>query len=154
MELISSAEEANVHLDMARSYWLIKSEPFVYSWEKFVQEGRSTWDGVRNYAARNNLRAMKTGDYALFYHSNEGKEVVGIAEVAKEHYPDPTAKEGDWSVVDFVPVKPLTLSVTLKQVKGEPSLTEMALVKSSRLSVQPVLVEEFKKILSLGKTKL
>lgn len=139
---------------MARNYWLIKSEPSVYSWQKFVEEGRSMWDGVRNYAARNHLRAMKVGDYALFYHSNEGKEVVGVAEVAREFYPDPTAESGDWSVVDFVPVQELTAPVSLQAVKAEPSLAEMILVRSSRLSVQPVLREEFQKVLSMGKTRL
>lgn len=139
---------------MTRSYWLIKTEPYAFSWEKFVADGKATWDGVRNYTARNNLRAMKKGDYALFYHSNEGKEVVGVAEVAREFYPDVTAKFGDWSVVDFVPVKALTVPVTLSQVKAEPSLADMALVKRARLSVQPVLSSEFKKILSMGKTKL
>ncbi len=138
---------------MARNYWLVKTEPDVFSWQKFVKDGKATWDGVRNYTARNNLRAMKKGDLALFYHSNIGKEVVGIAEVTREFYPDATAHGADWSVVDFAPVKPFNQPVTLKQVKEEPSLVEMALVKRSRLSVQPVLPSEFKKILSMGKTK-
>jgi predicted RNA-binding protein with PUA-like domain len=139
---------------MARAYWLVKTEPDVFSWEKFVKDGKATWDGVRNYTARNNLRAMKVGDLALFYHSNIGKEVVGVAKVAKEHYPDPTANGADWSVVDFVPVVPLAVSVTLAAVKAEPSLKAMVLVTRSRLSVQPVLKTEFEKILKLGKTKL
>jgi len=139
---------------MSRSYWLIKTEPYTFSWDKFVADGKATWDGVRNYTARNHLRAMKKGDYALFYHSNEGKEVVGVAEVSREFYPDATAKFGDWSVVDFIPVKALAVPVTLSQVKAEPSLVDMALVKRARLSVQPVLSTEFKKILSMGKTKL
>jgi predicted RNA-binding protein with PUA-like domain len=139
---------------MAKSYWLVKSEPYVYSWQTFVEKGRGTWDGVRNFTARNNLRAMKLGDYALFYHSNEGKEVVGIAEVVREFYPDPTAKVGDWSVVDFKPVGPLKETVTLKAVKAEPRLQTMALVRRPRLSVQPVTAEEFAIILAMGKTKL
>lgn len=139
---------------MAKNYWLVKTEPYVFSWDKFVQDGRGMWDGVRNYTARNNLRAMKVGELALFYHSNEGKEVVGVARVIREHYPDPTAKVGDFSAVDFEPVVPLTLPVTLAAVKAEPSLSDMALVKRARLSVQPVLPAEFKKILSMGKTKL
>lgn len=139
---------------MARNYWLVKTEPDVFSWDKFVTDGKATWDGVRNFTARNNLRAMKKGDYALFYHSNIGKEVVGLAEVSREFYPDVTAKGADWSVVDFVPLKPFVVPVTLKQVKEEPSLAAMALVKRARLSVQPVLPTEFKKVLSMGKTKL
>jgi predicted RNA-binding protein with PUA-like domain len=139
---------------MAKSYWLVKTEPYVFSWDKFVADGKAVWDGVRNFTARNNLRAMKVGDVALFYHSNEGKEVVGLARVEREAYPDPTAKGADWSAVDFVPIKPLGVPVTLKAVKEEPSLAEMALVRRSRLSVQPVLPEEFAKILAMGKTKL
>lgn len=139
---------------MARNYWLVKSEPYVFSWQKFVEDGRAVWDGVRNMRARNNLRAMKKGDYAFFYHSNEGKEVVGVAKVVREHYPDPTAKVGDFSAVDFEPVAPLEVPVTLKAVKADPSLAEMALVRLSRLSVQPVTRVEFEKILKMGKTKL
>lgn len=139
---------------MAKSYWLVKSEPFVYSWQTFCEKGEGTWDGVRNFTARNNLRAMKLGDYALFYHSNEGKEVVGVAEVTREFYPDPTAKGGDWSVVDFKPVCPLKEPVTLKAVKSEPKLKDMALARRPRLSVQPVTPDEFKLVLAMGKTKL
>lgn len=140
--------------NMSRQYWLIKSEPYKYSWDHLVREKVGMWDGVRNYGARNNLRAMKKGDLALFYHSNEGKEVVGVAEVVKEHYPDPTATSGDWSVVDFRPVKKLTEPVTLAAAKQEPKLAEMALVTRARLSVQPVSGPEFRKILAMGKTKL
>lgn len=154
MGLISGRAGATVRPDMARRYWLIKSEPYKYSWDHLVREKVGMWDGVRNYGARNNLRAMKKGDLALFYHSNEGKEVVGVAEVVNEHYPDPTAASGDWSVVDFRPVKKLTEPVTLAAVKQEPKLAEMALVKRARLSVQPVSAPEFRKILSMGKTKL
>lgn len=136
-----------------RQYWLVKSEPFVYSWQKFVEEGRSVWDGVRNYTARNNLRAMKKGDLAFFYHSNEGKEIVGVARVDKEHYPDPTANGADWSVVEFVPVRPLKHPFSLAQARTEPALADMVLIKRSRLSVQPVTPAEFEKVLELSGTK-
>lgn len=139
---------------MARRYWLMKSEPSAYSWDQLVREGRGTWDGVRNFSARNNLRAMKKGDLALFYHSNEGKEVVGVAEIVREHYPDPTANGGDWSVVDVVPKAPLKRPVTLKEIKESPDFSDMALVTRARLSVQPVSAEHFQRVLALGKTKL
>ncbi len=139
---------------MARQYWLMKSEPFTYPWEKLVRDGRGTWDGVRNFTARNNLRAMKKGDLALFYHSNEGKEVVGVMEVVREHYQDPTAHGADWSVVDVVPVKALARPVTLKEIKPDPDFADMPLVTRARLSVQPCSAEHFRKVLSLGKTKL
>lgn len=111
------------------------------------------WDGVRNFRARNNLRAMKVGDRALFYHSNVGKEVVGIAEVVREHYPDPTAKGGDWSVVDFVPVEPLARPVTLKEIKADPEFADMPLVRLPRLSVQPCTAEHFRRIVSRSKSR-
>ncbi len=136
----------------ARSFWLVKSEPFKYSWDDFQQDGRTYWDGVRNYTARNNLRAMKKGDWVLYYHSNEGKEVVGIAEVAKEAYPDPTTDDDRWVVVDVVPVAPLKRSVSLAEIKADPTLQEMALVRQARLSVMPVSAAEFKRVLALGKT--
>ena len=136
---------------MARSYWLVKSEPFKYSWETFVEDGSTYWDGVRNYTARNNLRAMKKGDAVLYYHSNEGKEVVGIAKVTKEAYQDPTT-DGDWSVVDLAPVKPMKEAVTLADIKADRSLAEVALVKQSRLSVMPIEKKHFDRILKLGKT--
>ncbi len=136
---------------MARSYWLVKSEPFKYSWDTFVKDESTYWDGVRNYAARNNLRAMKKGDAVLYYHSNEGKEVVGIAKVTKEAYQDPTT-DGDWSVVDLVPVKPMKEPVSLATIKGDRSLAEVALVKQSRLSVMPIEKKHFDRILKLGKT--
>ena len=132
------------------NYWLIKSEPETFSWDKFVSMGGDMWDGVRNYAARNFLKDMKKGDLALFYHSVKEKSVVGIARVAKEHYPDPTAPAGDkdtWVVVDFVPVNKLKKPVSLDQVKKDERLSQMALVKFSRLSVQPVKKEEFDIIL-------
>jgi len=132
------------------NYWLVKSEPEKYSWEKFNQDGRAMWDGVRNFAARNNLRAMKEGDLVLYYHSNEGKDVVGIAKVVKESYPDPTTEDPNWVVVDIVPVEPLKKSVTLAQIKAEPSLKDIQLVKLGRLSVSAVKKEEFDKILEMG----
>jgi predicted RNA-binding protein with PUA-like domain len=132
------------------NYWLIKSEPFKYSFEQLLKDKKATWDGVRNYAARLNLMAMKKGDLLLFYHSNEGKAVVGIAKVVKEHYPDPTATEGNWVVVDVAPVKALKNQVTLEVVKKDNRLTQMALVKLQRLSVQPVKAEEFDIIMALA----
>jgi len=136
------------------NYWLIKSEPSVYSFEDLQREGNSMWEGVRNYAARNNLRAMKKGDLALFYHSREGLEVVGICKVAREYYPDPTAEEGDWSVVDFAPVKPFERAVSLKEIKTVPELQNIALIRIGRLSVMPLEKSEFNKILKMGETKL
>ncbi|NQY90735.1 MAG: EVE domain-containing protein [Deltaproteobacteria bacterium] len=132
-------------------YWLAKSEPKKYSWDDFVSEGRDYWDGVRNYQARNNLSAMKIGDRVLFYHSVTGKEVVGIAEVVREAYQDPTTDDERWVAVDMVPVKKLTRPVTLAEIKAEPALAEVALVKQSRLSVVPLLASEYRKILSLVK---
>lgn len=132
------------------NYWLVKSEPFKFSWDFFVNKGGDMWDGVRNYAARLNLVAMKEGDLVLFYHSNEGLEVVGIAKVAKEHYPDPTADDPRWVVVDLVPVEKLPKPVSLKTIKTDPILQNMAMVKLSRLSVVPVKVEEFDRIMELA----
>ena len=139
---------------MPPSYWLVKSEPFKYSWDEFVQDGSTYWDGVRNYEARNNLAAMKRGDLALYYHSNEGKEVVGVARVVKESYPDPTTDDDRWVVVDFAPVVELEESVSLGTMKADPKLQEMQLLRRSRLSVVPVERPEFTRILKLGKTKL
>ncbi|MCP9753595.1 EVE domain-containing protein [Lacihabitans sp. CCS-44] len=132
------------------NYWLVKSEPFKFSWDFFVSKGGDMWDGVRNYAARLNLVAMKEGDLVLFYHSNEGLEVVGIAKVAKEHYPDPTADDPRWVVVDLEPVEKLPKPVSLKTIKTDPILQNMAMVKLSRLSVVPVKVEEFDRIIELA----
>ncbi len=132
------------------NYWLVKSEPFKFSWDFFVSKGGDMWDGVRNYAARLNLVAMKEGDLVLFYHSNEGLEVVGIAKVAKEHYPDPTADDPRWVVVDLVPVEKLPKPVSLKTIKTDSILQNMAMVKLSRLSVVPVKVEEFDRIMELA----
>ncbi len=133
------------------NYWLVKSEPFKYSWDQFVADGRTTWDGVRNYAARNNLRAMEKGDQVFFYHSNEGLEIVGIAKVVKPHYPDPTAGGDTWSVVDLAPVRKLKRPVTLAQIKTTPALAGMDLLRLSRLSVAAVKPEEFELILEMSK---
>lgn len=132
------------------NYWLVKSEPDKYSWEQFEKDKKTMWDGVRNFAARNNLRAMKKGDLVFWYHSNEGKEIVGIAKVEKEHYADPTAKEGDWSVVDLKPFKKLKKFVSLEQIKADKKLQNMDLVRLSRLSVGKVTQAEFDHILSLA----
>ncbi len=135
---------------MIMNYWLVKSEPSVYSWEQFVKDGKTTWDGVRNFTARNNLKSMKKGDRVFYYHSNEGLAIVGIAEVVKEAYPDPTAKEGSWLVVDLKPVKALKRPVSLAEMKAEPSLKNMDLVRLSRLSVGTVSEKEFQKVLSMA----
>jgi predicted RNA-binding protein with PUA-like domain len=137
-----------------RSYWLVKSEPFKYAWDQLVKDGWTYWDGVRNYTARNNLQAMEKGDLVLYYHSNEGKEVVGIARVRKESYPDPTIDDERWVVVDLEPVKPLKEPVSLATVKADPKLAEIPLVKQSRLSVMPIDKPSFDRILSLGKTRV
>jgi predicted RNA-binding protein with PUA-like domain len=132
------------------NYWLLKTEPFKYSWNTFVREKRGVWDGVRNYQARNNLMAMREGDLALFYHSNEGKEVVGIAKVVREHYPDPTTDDPRWVVVELEPVQPLPKPVTLEQLKADERFQHMALLRHSRLSVSPVRPEEFDLIVGLA----
>ena len=132
------------------AYWLIKSEPFKYSWDQFKKDKSTSWDGVRNYAARNNLRSMKKGDLAFFYHSNEGLCIVGIAKVVKEHYQDPTTKEEAWLSVDFAPFKALKKPVTLAQIKADEKLQDMQLIKLSRLSVSAVKAEEFDYICLLG----
>lgn len=139
---------------MARRYWLVKSEPFKYSWDELVKDGRTYWDGVRNAAARNNLAAMKVGDLALYYHSNEGKEVVGVARVVKEAYPDPTASDPRWVVVDLVPEVEVERPVSLAEIKGDPKLADIPLVRQSRLSVMPLPRAAFERILRLGKTRL
>lgn len=132
------------------NHWLVKSEPFKYSWEKFNQDGRTFWDGVRNYQARNNLKLMKEGDLVLFYHSNEGKNVVGIAKVVKEFYQDPTTEDANWVVVDLAPLEALKTPVTLEQIKAEESLKDISLVRQGRLSVMQLKAEEFDKILEMG----
>ncbi len=132
------------------SFWLVKSEPVKYSWEKFNQDGRTFWDGVRNYQARNNLRDMREGDLVLFYHSNDGKEVVGIAKVVKESYQDPTTDDKNWVVVDLCPVETLKKPVTLETIKADAQLANISLVRQGRLSVMPLKQEEFDRILELG----
>jgi predicted RNA-binding protein with PUA-like domain len=136
------------------NYWLVKSEPEAYSWSQLLKDGKTAWTGVRNFAARNNLRSMKKGDHVFFYHSGEEKSVVGIARVAKEFYPDPTADEGDWSAVDLVPEKDLSKPVTLAQIKADKILQEMKLVKQSRLSVSPMAEAQFKRLLELAEIKI
>ncbi len=135
------------------AHWLVKSEPFKYSWDQFEKDGKTTWDGVRNYAARLHLRAMKKGDQVFFYHSNEGLEIVGIATVHKEAYQDPTTDNDAWVAVDLKPLKKLKKPVTLEQVKADKRLKEMALLRISRLSVQPVTEEEWKVVMELSGTK-
>ena len=132
------------------AYWLLKSQPFKYSWEQLEKDKKTFWDGVRNYAARNNLRAMKKGDLAFFYHSNEGLEIVGIVKIIKEAYQDPTTKEEAWVAVDVAPFKKLKKPVTLAQIKSDKRLQNIALVKLSRLSVQPVTSEEWDFIIELA----
>ena len=136
------------------NYWLVKSEPEAYSWSALLKDGKTAWTGVRNYTARNNLRAMKRGDLVFFYHSGEEKSVVGLARVVKEFYSDPTADEGDWSAVDLVPEKNLSNPLTLAQIKADKILKEMKLVKQSRLSVSPMTEAEFKRLLTLAETKI
>lgn len=131
------------------NYFLVKSEPDVYSWQQFEKDGRTMWEGVRNYAARLHLRAMKSGDLVLFYHSGEGKCVVGISKVVKEAYPDPTTKE-DWSVVDLVPQSLFKHPVTLSAIKSENKLKNIYLVRQARLSVMPLKKEEFDVIVKMG----
>jgi predicted RNA-binding protein with PUA-like domain len=131
------------------NYWLLKTEPETFSWDDLVKQGISMWDGVRNYQARNNLRAMKTGDIAFIYHSVKNPGIIGIAEIVKEYYPDPTAKEGDWSVVDVKPVRKLLRFISLGEVKQNKELQNMVLVKNSRLSVQPITLKEYNIIMNL-----
>ena len=132
------------------NYWLVKSEPFKYSWEKFNNDGHTFWDGVRNFQARNNLRAMEKGDLVFFYHSNEGKAVVGIAKVLKEAYQDPTTDDKNWVVVDLAPVETLKRPVTLEEIKADERLKDIGLVKQGRLSVMSLKAEEFDRILELA----
>jgi predicted RNA-binding protein with PUA-like domain len=132
------------------NYWLVKSEPFKYSWTKFNEDKRTFWDGVRNYQARNNLKGMKEGDLVLFYHSNEGMCVAGIAKVVREFYQDPTTDDTNWVVVDLAPVETLKNPVTLSQIKGDEYLKDISLVRQGRLSVMPLKAAEFDRILELG----
>ncbi|ANC92211.1 EVE domain-containing protein [Azospirillum humicireducens] len=132
------------------AYWLVKSEPFKYSWDRMVADGRTHWDGVRNYQASNNLKAMEVGDRAFFYHSNEGLEIVGIVEIVRTYYPDPSDESGRFGMVDVAPVMPVKTPVTLKQIKADPLLQSMALVRQSRLSVCPVSEEEWARVCDLA----
>jgi len=136
---------------MAMSYWLVKSEPVKYSWDEFVKDGWTYWDGVRNYQARNNIKGMKAGDLVLYYHSNEGLEVVGVAKVIKEHYQDPTTEDDRWVVVDLAPVEALKNPVTLAEIKQDESLQGMGLIKQSRLSVMSVTKKDFDLIVKKGR---
>jgi len=131
-------------------YWLVKSEPEAYAWAQLVKDGKTAWTGVRNFQARNNLRAMKKGDAVFFYHSVSDKQIVGLARVAKEFYPDATAEEGDWSCVDLEPVKPLKNPVSLETIKTDSVLKEMPLVKQSRLSVTPLTKAQAERLLKLA----
>jgi predicted RNA-binding protein with PUA-like domain len=144
---------ARVHpcFNPAMNYWLVKSEPEAYSWTQFVKDGKAAWTGVRNFQARNNLRAMKKGDAVFFYHSVTDKQVVGLARVAKEFYPDATAEEGDWSCVDLTPDKAFKQPVTLEVIKTDKILSTMPLVKQSRLSVTPLTKEQAERLLKLGR---
>ena len=135
------------------SHWLVKSEPSSYSWDNLVKDGRTNWNGVRNPQATANLKGMKTGDRVFFYHSNEGLEIVGIAEIMREFYPDPADKTGRFGMVDVKPVEPLKKPVTLAAIKAEPKLADFALVRQSRLSVMPVSAEQWKLICKMGDTK-
>lgn len=135
------------------AFWLVKSEPDTWSWDQHVKKGVQMWDGVRNHQAANNMKAMKKGDRAFFYHSNEGREIVGIVEVVKEAYPDPTDESGKFVVVDFKAVKPLKEPVTLATIKTTKALQDMALLKQSRLSVQPVTAAAWKTICAMGGLK-
>jgi predicted RNA-binding protein with PUA-like domain len=132
------------------NHWLVKSEPVKYSWEQFEKDGRTPWDGVRNFQARNNLQGMRNGDLVLYYHSNEGKAVVGIAKVVREAYPDPTAGDPTWVVVDLAPASRFVRPVTLEQIKKDSTLQNIGLLRQSRLSVMPLRPEEFDVIVGLG----
>ena len=136
-----------------KNYWLVKSEPSAYSWANLVADGKTAWTGVRNFTARNNLRAMRKGDAVLFYHSVVGKEIVGVAKVVREAYADSSAKESDWSAVDLAPEKALPKPVTLDEIKRNPKLKEMVLLRLSRLSVQPVTKTQFEEILRMSKRR-
>jgi predicted RNA-binding protein with PUA-like domain len=140
------------HVQMSQ-YWLVKQEPTTYSWGQFVDDGKTEWTGVRNFQARNNLRAMKLGDHVFYYHSVNGKAIVGIAEVTKEAFRDPTATAGEWWAVELAPVRPIEQPITLAQIKSDPRLANMPLLKNPRLSVQPVTRFEFETILELAKTQ-
>ena len=136
------------------AFWLVKSEPSAYSWDEMVKDRRAPWDGVRNYQAANNMKAMKRGDHAFFYHSNEGLEIVGIVIVVKEYYPDPSDSSGRFGMVDVQAVKPVKTPVSLKAIKANPALADLPLVRQSRLSVMPIRDREWKILLGMAETKL
>ena len=150
MPVRRTAWKAVLRYDM-KSFWLVKQEPSSYSWSDFLAEGETSWTGVRNFAARNNLRKMQQGDEVLFYHSGDEKGVVGIARVTRTAYPDPTAKEGDWSTVNLAAVKPLTSMVTLREIKGNSRLKGIPLIRQSRLSVMPLAEPEFREIINMAR---
>ena len=133
-----------------KNFWLVKQEPSSYSWSDFVADSETSWTGVRNFAARNNLREMQKGDEVLFYHSGEERAVIGIAKVVRIAYPDTTAQEGDWSTVDLAAVKPLARPVTLREIKSNSRLKGIQLIRQSRLSVMPLTEPEFREIISMG----
>ncbi len=135
------------------NYWLVKSEPFKYSWEQFQKDRKTFWDGVRNYEARNNLRDMRVNDLVLFYHSNEGLEMVGVAKVVKESYPDPTSDEQQWLVVDLKPVKNLKRTLPLSEIKADAVLSQMQMIKRNRLSVTRVSADEYHRVMELTGTR-
>lgn len=139
---------------MPKTFWLVKQEPADYAWAEFVKEGCTAWTGVRNFQARNNLRAMKSGDLAFYYHSGDAKQIVGVTRVVRTAYPDPTATEGDWSAVDLAPLKPVARPVSLSDLKADAALKQMAFVRQSRLSVSPVTADEAARLLALAQTKL
>ena len=149
----NSSTAGNKHKQKNMAYWLVKSEPSAYSWEQFEKDGKATWDGIRNYAARNHLQAMKKGDEVFYYHSNEGLNIVGIAKVVKEAYQDPTTPEDTWVAVDFAPHKKLKNPVGLAAIKAKKELADMALVKLGRLSVQPVTDKEWKTVMEMAGEK-
>jgi len=140
------------NMSKAAQHWIVKQEPTAYSWHHFEKDGRTAWTGVRNFQARKNLASMRKGDQVLFYHSVIGKEIVGIAQVEREAYPDPTAKEGDWICVDLVPVRKLARSVSLEEIKANPRLATISLVRQSRLSVSPLKPAEFREIVNVSRS--
>ena len=146
---LSNARET-INYSIVKNFWLVKQEPSAYSWSDFVADGETNWTGVRNYAARNNLRRMGKGDEVFFYHSGDEKAVVGVAKVTRTAYPDPTAPEEDWSTVDLAPIRPLRRPVTLRQIKDQPRLNKIQLVRQSRLSVMPLSAVEFRAIVRMG----
>ena len=149
---MNTARCANIHTMKFMRYWLVKQEPEDYSWQTFVKDGRTEWTGVRNFQARNNLRAMQKGDLVLFYHSVTEKQIVGIAQVEKEAHSDPTATEGDWSCVSLAPVKSLKKPVALEAIKADKALKDMPLLRQSRLSVMALTQAQFARLLKLGET--